>query len=248
MDMKKYLIVVIIASSFSMQNLFANPLESAFDKVSYIIFKAAWPTATYKDYEIFEVNQDDLFVIVKMNGISSFSDGKLVIRLKVLFTENYGIKDVKIIKHNAILSPPFNTLGALSTIIANSSNSSSSSRSKPNYAYSSNNNRPSKKYFIHVKNKCNKTIKVAIDYKAVSGTWKTEYWYKFTPYESGYLTDSGVRLSTRNSILYYYAVSDDKTSVWNGNEVTKYISGEKIEMGKLVDKQGDNNLIFTCGN
>ena len=110
----------------------ANPLESAFGAVANAIFFAAWPTATYENFEIFEVNDSEKYITVKMNGKSGFSDGKLTLHLKVFFTDSFGIKDVSVEKHNAILAPPFQTAGLLAKVLeeaAANSNSSSQSTS-----------------------------------------------------------------------------------------------------------------------
>jgi len=98
----------------------AGILEATFDKMANFIFKTAWPTATYEDYEIFEVDNQNNTIVVKMNGHSNLTfigKGKLYMKLKLYFADDYSIRDVKVISHNAILSPPFNTTKAVAKLL-----------------------------------------------------------------------------------------------------------------------------------
>jgi hypothetical protein len=118
--MKKIFFILIVIVQLN-----AGVLESTFDTMANFIFKTAWPTATYEDYEIFEVDNQNNTIIVKMNGYSNLTfmgKGKLYMKIKLYFTENYEIQNVRVISHNAILSPPFNTTKSIAKLISESGN------------------------------------------------------------------------------------------------------------------------------
>ena len=118
--MKKIFFILIVIVQLN-----AGMIESTFDTMANFIFKTAWPTATYEDYEIFEVDNQNNTIIVKMNGHSNWTfigKGKLHMKIKLFFTDDYAIRDVRVINHNAILSPPFNTVKSISKLISESGN------------------------------------------------------------------------------------------------------------------------------
>ena len=67
--MKKVFFILIIV----VVQLNAGIIESTFDTMANFIFKTAWPTATYEDYEIFDVDNQAKTIIVKMNGHSNLT-------------------------------------------------------------------------------------------------------------------------------------------------------------------------------
>ena len=240
--MKKLLFVITMLFSHTVS---ANLLENAFDKFSHLIFKAGWPTATYVDYEFFDVNHSERFVVVQMNGISYWSDGKLNMRIKVTFNSNYGIDDVDVIKHNALLMPPFKTLEGLGKIIKESNSSGSSAPAPapaPSYAYSPENNIAN----IVVNNKCNKPINIAVRYMKVSGDWVTDGWWTISPSKKTRLVGDHGKLETDNSILYFFARSTDRDIIWSGTDNSKYFQGEELKMIQVDDADGNRDISLKC--
>lgn len=232
--MKKLILIIIISFSNTVS---ANLLENTFDKFSYFIFKAGWPTATYVDYEFFEVNHSEKYVIVQMNGTSFWSDGKLNMRIKVAFNSNFGIDNVKVIKHNALIMEPFKTLELLNEVIKNSNSFSNSSSANP--AYNSGNS-------IRVMNECHKSIRIAIRYKKITDDWVSSGWWEISQSKGIILYSNDKPLQTKNSVLYYFAESYDKEIVWKGSGNSKYLDGKKLEMRRVHDNRGDIDITLAC--
>ena len=103
-------------------------------------------------------------------------------------------------------------------------------------------------YYIYLENRCSKSIKFALDYKTIHGSWKTDGWWEMKSGESAYLSDNGGKLTSNNSIAYFYAETLDEKTVWEGNDNTTYLDGKKLYMKKKLDSTGSLDFILTCSN
>ena len=70
-------------------------------------------------------------------------------------------------------------------------------------------------WFIQVTSRCAQRFKLALHYTQSDNTWTTVSWWEIDPSQATFLgLPNGQRLSTRNSILYFYAYSD--SGEWAG--------------------------------
>lgn len=120
--MKKRFLFIILSISFSITGLFANPVKDFAEGIAYGIYKAAWPTATYKSVEVVEHQSDNSssYITLKFNGNSSVcmvGDCPLWFKLKIKTDQNFHIENMSLLEHNAILQPPFKTSGAIAQAV-----------------------------------------------------------------------------------------------------------------------------------
>lgn len=104
-----------------------------------------------------------------------------------------------------------------------------------------------RRFRVHFKNSCHKTIYAAIHYRDLDGDWVTEGWWKLSPGEKNYVAD------TDNTIYYSYAYSKGPNrSYWAGddgyrwsvrNSEKTYEFREKKITSKYWEDRTEN---FTC--
>lgn len=94
-------------------------------------------------------------------------------------------------------------------------------------------------------NNCNKRVRLAIHYKDTNNKWRTEGWWIFRPGESSYLTSSGRRIKSKNSIWYYYAEVVNGRERWSGDH-TYSLDGRHFPMKKKRDTKGTNTWAISC--
>jgi hypothetical protein len=84
--------------------------------VAATIYRLAWPTATYKQIEFagFQREPDGLAVAVKLSGEGLLGDN-LWLKLGIVLNGD-GIKDVRVLGHNALLAGPFETSKAINNL------------------------------------------------------------------------------------------------------------------------------------
>ena len=100
---------------------------------------------------------------------------------------------------------------------------------------------------VSVKNLCPHPVKVAVNYKNTSGTWVTKSWWKFSQNESANLTSNNHYILTRDSRLYFYAETSNRTNIaWAGDKKYVYIGFKKYGMRAIEDSEGDTYLELTC--
>ena len=102
---------------------------------------------------------------------------------------------------------------------------------------------------IKVINKCSMPMRIAIRYVPDgSSDFSTEYWWNFNANETSYLYKNDKGLRTKNAVLFYYA--EEKTKRANkykieGDHNVK-IQGKTYGMKKIVDKEGDTEIVLRC--
>lgn len=119
--MKKIIMVLLLVANA----LFAVSLQTVKDfanGVSYTVFKAAWPTATYKNAEVLDYRSDNSsnYIVLKLKGnskICAIGECPLWLDLKITTNQQFAIKNMEVLQHNAILQPPFQTSGAVAQAI-----------------------------------------------------------------------------------------------------------------------------------
>ncbi len=104
------------------------------------------------------------------------------------------------------------------------------------------------------KNNCRYPVRLAIHYRKINGEWTTEGWWNIAPFKETYLASKGTRLTTNNSIWYYYAeTTDGSRRYWKGDYSIKFsrtFLGSSFEsilpMKKMQDNEDDNNWSISC--
>lgn len=96
-----------------------NAIAAFIDSIAETTYNLAWPTATYRKYEIvdFKVADSGFDVIVKLSGISAFDNSDLWMKLGFAFRGG-DLKNVWVVDDNAILSAPFQTMKELGKLAA----------------------------------------------------------------------------------------------------------------------------------
>ena len=104
-----------------------------------------------------------------------------------------------------------------------------------------------RRFRVHIKNSCHKTIYVAIHYKNLNGNWVTEGWWELPPGERNYVAD------TDNRIDYIYAESKGPNrSYWAGDDGYRWSVRNSDKMYEYREKKttrkswGDWTHTFTC--
>ena len=128
--------------------------RSFVQSVAATVYGLAWPTATYESFSLKSVDRvrGGYDARVRLNGISAFSDSALWMEI-VFEVRNGALNDVRVARHNAILSAPFATAEAMGQLVADLLEESSSGSPAPSYYASgsgSSNNRQG--FRLHVAN------------------------------------------------------------------------------------------------
>ena len=103
-------------------------------------------------------------------------------------------------------------------------------------------------YYIYLENQCDKSIRFALKYQTIQGKWETDGWWEMKPNKGSYLSSNGTKITSNNSIAYFYAETIDNSIVWKGDDTTTYFDGETLYMKKKIDSSGSLDFILTCGN
>lgn len=104
-----------------------SALEEFAHNISETVFNIAWPTANYRDVEVVDFYDypTKTIVYIKFIGESSMcfiSRCPLSFELKITLDKEYSIKSMSVIEHNAILSPPFKTVGDIAYAMSQANN------------------------------------------------------------------------------------------------------------------------------
>lgn len=93
--------------------------RSFVESVAATVYALAWPTATYENFRIREVESaaDGYEVTVRLNGASAFGGGPLW--MDMAFQVRRGtLVDIEVKRHNAVLAAPFATAEAVREAVA----------------------------------------------------------------------------------------------------------------------------------
>lgn len=94
-------------------------------------------------------------------------------------------------------------------------------------------------------NNCSQPVDLAIRYRSASGAWVTDGWWRFDPGESLYLASNGQRLTSTNSVWYFYAETADGSGFWGGDHRINF-DDSSLPMKEMRDNNGDYNWSVRC--
>lgn len=101
-------------------------------------------------------------------------------------------------------------------------------------------------YRIKFTNNCDRALKLAINYKNMSGNWTSKGWWLFEPNKGAYLQSNGASLRTNSATLYYYVKPNDGSYLGFDGEYAKTFDGSTLRMRKIEDNSGDTDWSVTC--
>ena len=219
--------------------------KSLVESIAGVVYAAAWPTATYENFSIKSIDPvaNGYDVLVKLSGKSGWNDGDLWLVI-VFNLRNGELKDVSVVNHNALLSPPFATTKAIGELIADlAEEGQRQSRQQTQSLYSGG----SEGYKFFVTNRCRHAIDIALKYRKINGEWATIGWWGVSGNSSRYLSfKNGDFARTNNSIAYYFAETKDGRLYWGDGTNEVLLDGRRLPMSKVDDSDGDTDLTLTC--
>lgn len=214
------------------------------ESIAALTYAAAWPTATYTGASIKSVDPviGGYDIRVKLSGKSAWSDGDLWLEL-VFQVRRGGLDDVKVKRHNAILSPPFATTQALGQLLADLANETTTQQ-QTSTLHSGDSGQG---FRFYVTNDCRLPIKLAVKYRRLDGEWSTVGWWSFAGNSSRYLAfNGGEWVRTDASTVYYYAETSDGSLFWGDNSHRELFEGKTLPMSSVYDKNGDTEFSLSC--
>ncbi|HEX4320365.1 MAG TPA: hypothetical protein VHZ52_05650 [Acidobacteriaceae bacterium] len=126
--LRKYLCVLLLALASAAvaqdQSSVPNPddrksIEAFISSMAQAVYKAAWPTATYRDFSFDGVEGADggFNILVTLDGQSEVDQSDLWVQLAFLVRSG-GLQDIVVRKDNHFLVAPFATTKALASVAA----------------------------------------------------------------------------------------------------------------------------------
>lgn len=211
--------------------------------IGELLYGFAWPTAHYKNLSFhgFHKVESGVEIKLKLNGTSAWDDSALWVEL-IILVNNGEVKDIHWGKHNAILAAPGATIETLRDALV-SLNEESRRRRIPQP--------PSTVaqitgYRFHFSNQCRHSVRLALRYARLDGTWDAVSWWTVSGNSSTYLHfENGQYLETTRSTFWYYAVIKGQSYEWRGDNEFD-VRGEKLSMRKMIDDDGDSEWFITC--
>ena len=119
LTMLKYTsLLLLMISILVSSNARADSVSDFVRSIGYPVFKVAWPTATYKSYQVVDIDSYSwgYSMDVKFKGESNMclmDSCPLWFKLRIKVNNSFDVKDMDLVDHNALLAPPFATTGAL---------------------------------------------------------------------------------------------------------------------------------------
>jgi hypothetical protein len=237
-------LLLVFVTCFGLPASAENPEDAKglVESIAETVYLAAWPTATYESASVYSVDaaRGGFDVSVKLSGKSAFGGGDLWMVL-VLKLRQGGLEDVEVVRHNAILAEPFTTAKAVGQLLAELAEEGAAS---PQGAAGVGAGHGRK---VLVNNRCRHSVRLALDYFGVEGTWHQTGWWTLGSGESSYLNDEpGRSLRTASSVLYFYAEALDGAVVWNNGRHSAVVGGRDLSMSHVEDDVGDVDLVLSC--
>eukprot|EP00923_Selenidium_pygospionis_P004178 GHVN01006652.1.p1 GENE.GHVN01006652.1~~GHVN01006652.1.p1 ORF type:complete len:181 (-),score=14.72 GHVN01006652.1:111-653(-) len=106
---------------------------------------------------------------------------------------------------------------------------------------------------IYLDNQCDKDIRFVLHYREKHGDWASRS-YRFAGNTAKWLgagSDPVKRLESDNGLIYFWAISNDGSVIWEGNNnyrEGRCNDGDVRGMRKYTDTDGDIQLGLTCPN
>jgi len=103
---------------------------------------------------------------------------------------------------------------------------------------------------FYLKNNCSEPVELLLRYRNPSGNWVTRGWWSFDSGKGAFLSSSGERIRSDNSIFYYYAQIPGTSYSWSGSEEREFRGREYPTRKRKIspDSDGDWYLPLSCSN
>lgn len=222
--------------------------------VAATVYGVAWPSATYKDWNVKSVDRlaGGLDVVVRLSGESRFG-GELWLDLVFKF-RNGGFSDLGLQAHNAILVPPFETAKALGAVAKDLINQAAvNNRPAPTPAARAYTPPPAPAplYAIGAVSTCPYPASLWVRILDASGSWRNYGAWSLKGNGRIVLGDSaGTVLRAASSNAYFYAEVQDGSYTWGGTDKVSF--GERsLPMRPIpvaASGAGELELSLACEN
>jgi len=222
--------------------------RSFVDEVGEFLYFVAWPTAEYErtSFEGLTFVTGGADVRLRLHGTSAFSGDDLWTDLVLEIRDNT-IHHIRWGRNNAILAQPGETVKAWGDILAQLTQDYQEAQGRspdptpsPATAYGSGGRA------FHFSNYCRHPLRLAIHYLEPGGSWRSEFWWDFSPGESAYLSTSGRKIYSNNTIWYYFARATDGSGWVADGDVVVDVDGHSTGMRKLQAQGADNRWSLSC--
>jgi hypothetical protein len=211
-----------------------------------LVYGTAWPTATYEGWRLQKVErlEDGLALKVRLSGESGFG-GDLWLDLVFEFRGGQ-FYDLWVVKHNAVLVPPFKTASAMASLAADLAQEYASSKpDTPAPAAAPPASRP-----LRFVSRCGHPIDLWLRFMGLDDRWITRGVWSLAANDTTFLATGGERIQLTSSVVYAYAEIPNTDYSWPGERAVPY-DGRSLPMRTetlTTDGRGSYQLPFTCDN
>jgi hypothetical protein len=226
------------------------------ESIAATVYGAAWPTATYGDWEIERIDavRGGVDAVVKLSGKSGFGGGDLWMLLVFEF-RNGAFSDIRLVSHNAILSPPFTTLKTLAGVVASigapagSGPSAGPPPQPPVSAPRDFSPPPMATRQLFFTSNCSRALKLWVRSRRPDNVWETRGPWAIPALDSTFLADDqNRRIELSSTVVYYYAEIPGTDLSWHGTRSYDF-GGKSLAMrtDTLPDEgSGTLRLTLSC--
>ena len=218
-----------------------------------LVYGTAWPTAMYESWQLKRVERlnSGLALLVRLSGESGFG-GNLWLDLVFEFRKGQ-FYDLRVVRHNAVLVPPFKTSAAIAGLTMDLAREFASSRPDtrvpPRGGLAPAPSPPASRTLQAV-SRCGQPIDLWIRYRGLNARWSTLGVWAIAANDTTYLATAGERLRLTSSVIYYYAEIPDSKYSWSGKRAVLYddVSFPMRTDTLAIDARGSYELLFSCDN
>ncbi len=109
-----FALILLASPAFAQDSRDAREARGLVESVAAGLYRFAWPSATYKSWALKQVQPvtGGLDIVTRLTGTSRWDGSDLWLEL-LLELRRDGLRDVRVVQHNAILVPPFVTSDAI---------------------------------------------------------------------------------------------------------------------------------------
>jgi hypothetical protein len=213
----------------------AKEEQSFVSSVASAVYTAAWPTATFVDWNFKSFNwvSGGTDLVVRLEGRSGFDDSDLWVDLVFEFRDGT-FSNIRVLNHNAILAPPFQTTQTLLKTAADIANQYAKDHPTPQThpasqgdAQSTSNIVPPptrrQTHEIRVSNSCKLPVTLWVSLRDSLGKWQQPDSWTIAASSSTYLGDSqSLNLELSDSQVYFYGEVPGTNYTWRGDQNIAY--------------------------
>ena len=220
------------AAAGSAQAQAASDYEKMVAGVCNVLYKVAWPTATYEGAQFrgIQPTESGANVVFRLYGRSGLDDSSLWTDLIVTF-QGLEPVDIRFGQNNAVLFAPGETSGAVLDVIKSELRKRQQPRGNA----------------FTFTNACDRPLRLAVHYLALDGQWHTAGWWNVGAGErTGLNTAEGQPITTQATSWYFYAQATDGSDIeWRG-EYAIDADGQTLPMLQASDTTGPREWTATC--